>query len=537
MLLAELVATSTVVGSTSRRSVKVAALADLLRRLPLDEVEAAVGILIGRPRQGRVGVGWASVRRVDVSDAPSPTLTVAELDRVIDQVERTAGPGSVAERHQILTGLFARATRDEAAFLGRLLLGEVRQGALEGVMAEAVAKAAGVPAELVRRAAMLGGDLGRTAVVALAGGAPGLMEVGLSVMRAVQPMLAASATDVEAALAETGRASVEWKLDGARIQVHRAGDEVAIFTRNLNDITDRLPSVVAAVRALPVDQVVLDGESIGLDERGRPHRFQDTMSTFSREGRAGAAPAPTAVALQAFFFDVLHLDGEDLIDRPLQERLSLLDAIARPLRLPALVTADPAAAAGFAAEALAAGHEGVMVKALDCALPGGAPGRVVAQGEAGADARPRRAGRGVGSRASDRAGSPTSTWGPRDADGGFVMVGKTFKGLTDDLLRWQTDALPGSGHRHRRPGRPRAARAGRRGGLGRGTGVVAVPGRGGPALRPGPPLPRRQAGRPGRHHRDRPVAARLTHAARTMRPTEVKWHNPANTVQLCHTSW
>ncbi|HEY8058080.1 MAG TPA: hypothetical protein VID94_04980, partial [Acidimicrobiales bacterium] len=348
MLLAELVATSTVVGSSSRRSVKVAALADLLRRLPPGEVEAAVGILIGRPRQGRVGVGWASVRRVDVGPAPTSTLTVSDIDRFIDRVEHTAGPGSVAERHQLLTGLFARATPDEAAFLRGLLLGEVRQGALEGVMAEAVAKAAEVPAELVRRAAMLSGDLGRTAALALEQGEPGLAGVGLSVMRAVQPMLAASAPDVATALAETGPASIEWKLDGARIQVHRAGDAVAIFTRNLNDITERLPSVVAAVRALPVDRVVLDGESIGLDEQGRPHRFQDTISTFSRDRGTGGDPVPTAVALQAFFFDVLHLDGGDLVDRPLHERLSLLDTIAHPLRLPALTTADPALAADFA---------------------------------------------------------------------------------------------------------------------------------------------------------------------------------------------
>ena len=433
MLLAELVATSAVVGSTSRRSVKVATLADLLRRLPPAEVEAAVGILIGRPRQGRVGVGWASVRRVDAGAASTPTLTVSDLDLVIDRIEGTAGPGSLAERHQLLTGLFARATPDEAAFLGRLLLGEVRHGALEGVMADAVAKAADVPLELVRRAAMLSGDLGRTATLALAEGAPGLRRVGLSVMRAVQPMLAASATDVATALTETGPASIEWKLDGARIQVHRAGDEVAIFTRNLNDITDRLPSVVAAVRALPVDRVVLDGESIGLDEGGRPHRFQDTMSTFSREG-----PAATAVALQAFFFDVLHLDGEDLVDRPLRERLILLDSIAQPLRLPALTTADPVEAASFAAGALAAGHEGVMVKALD------APYQAGRRGGSWRKVKPVRTLDLVVLAAEWGHGRRTG-WlsnlhlGARGPDGGFVMVGKTFKGLTDALLRWQTE--------------------------------------------------------------------------------------------------
>jgi DNA ligase-1 len=250
-------------------------------------------------------------------------------------------------------------------------------------------------------------------------------------------MLAASAPDVATALAETGPASIEWKLDGARIQVHRAGDEVAIFTRNLNDITERLPSVVAAVRALPVDRVVLDGESIGLDERGRPHRFQDTISTFSRDRGTGGDPVP-GVALQAFFFDVLHLDGEDLLDRPLHERLSLLDTIAHPMRLPALTTADPVQAADFAAGALAAGHEGVMVKALD------APYQAGRRGGSWRKVKPVRTLDLVVLAAEWGHGRRTG-WlsnlhlGARGADGGFVMVGKTFKGLTDELLRWQTE--------------------------------------------------------------------------------------------------
>jgi DNA ligase-1 len=390
-------------------------------------------------------VGWASVQGVDVPPAATPSLTLGEVDGAIDRIERTTGSGSVAQRQAVLTALFERATAPEAGFLRRLLLGELRQGALEGVMADAVAKAAGVPADLVRRAAMFSGDLGGTAAIAMADGAAGLDGVGLTVLRAVQPMLAASAPDVRAALAETGPASIEWKLDGARIQVHRRGDDVAIFTRNLNDITARLPSVVAAVRALPVRDIVLDGESIGLDEGGRPRRFQDTMSRFGRRsdqapGHDGGDGPGLPAGLQAFFFDVLHVDGDDLVDRPLHERLDVLDAIARPLRLPAVTTADPDEAEAFAATALAAGHEGVMVKALDAGYQAGR------RGGSWRKVKPVRTLDLVVLAAEWGHGRRTG-WlsnlhlGARGQDGGFVMVGKTFKGLTDDLLRWQTERL------------------------------------------------------------------------------------------------
>ena len=437
VLLADLVATSDEVAATSRRSAKVATLADLLRRLDPSEVEAAVGFLVGRPRQGRVGIGWASVRNVDVTPAAEPTLTVADVDRAVTTIEGITGPGSVAERQSVLTGLFARATEPEGQLLGRLLLGELRHGALEGVMADAIAKAAGVPLDLVRRAAMLSGDLGATARIALTDGATGLEGVGLHVLRGVQPMLAASSTDVASALAETGPASVEWKLDGARIQVHRDGDQVAIFTRNLNDITERLPSVAAAVRALPVGRIVLDGESIGLDDSGRPHRFQDTISSFSRDQPGAGIAGP---GLQAFFFDVLHVDGDDLLDRPLEERLGVLDDVAAHLRLPAVRTDDALRADAFAAEALAAGHEGVMVKALD------APYQAGRRGGSWRKVKPVRTLDLVVLAAEWGHGRRTG-WlsnlhlGARGPDGTFVMVGKTFKGMTDELLRWQTERL------------------------------------------------------------------------------------------------
>jgi len=450
VLLADVVDTSARIAATSKRSEKIGVLADLLRRVEPAQVEPTVGYLVGRPRQGRIGVGWATLGRAASHPATTPSVTVAELDDALGAIDTTTGSGSMAARRIHLDELFGRLTEAEALFVRRLLIGELRQGALEGVMADAVARAAGVPVALVRRASMFSGDLGRTARVALTAGASGLEGIGLEVLRPVQPMLAGSSPDVAAALAETGRASVEWKLDGARIQVHRDADDVRIYTRNLNDITDRLPDVVAAIRRLPVHQVVLDGESIGLDEDGRPRRFQDTMSRFGaaavvpRAGGGGAAALAPAVdrlpGLQAFFFDVLHVDGEDLVDAPLAQRIDALDAIAPAQRLPALVTADPAEADRFAATALAAGHEGVMVKALDAPYQAGRRGGswrkvkpvltldlVVIAAEWGH-------GRRVGWLSNLHLGA-------RGDGGTFVMVGKTFKGLTDELLRWQTARL------------------------------------------------------------------------------------------------
>jgi DNA ligase-1 len=374
---------------------------------------------------------------VDVDPATSPSLTIADVDAALDRIQVTVGSGSTSGRQDLLRGLFGRATDDELGFLRRLLVGELRQGALAGVMTDAIAAAGAVPIALVRRAAMLSGDLGRVAVVALTEGEAGLHAVGLEVGRGVQPMLASGAPDVAAALADVGLASVEWKLDGARIQVHRDGDDVHVYTRNLNEITGRLPGVVEWARALPVRAVVLDGEAIGVDEDDRPRAFQDTMSSFGRDReRAGGAGG----ALEAFFFDVLHLDGVDLIDRPLGERLEVLDALAGPQRVPGLVTASADEATAFLERALASGHEGVMVKALDSTYDAGRRGGawrkvkpvwtldlVVLAAEWGHGRR--------------------SGWlsnlhlGARGPDGTFVMVGKTFKGLTDTMLEWQTREL------------------------------------------------------------------------------------------------
>ena len=433
MLLAEVVRTSETVASTRARSAKVGTLAALLRRLAPDEVEPAVAFLAGEPRQGKIGVGWATLRAVEPAPATEPSIQVLELDDAITALRSLAGPGSAGARRELLARLLGRATAAEADFVRRLLIGELRQGALEGVMTEAVSRASGVPLAAVRRAVMLAGDLGRVTALALGEGEAGLSAVGLEVLRPILPMLASTADDVASAIAALGPSSVEWKLDGARLQAHRKGNDVRLYTRNLNDVTARLPGVVALLHDLPVDQVVLDGEVLGLTDEG-PEAFQDTMSTFSR--RTGP---PAAGTLGAWFFDCLHLDGEDLLDRPLRDRSAALDR-ARAPRVPSFVTGDVEAASAFQAAALAAGHEGVMVKALsspyEAGRRGGAwrkvkPVRTLDLAVTGAEW-------GTGRR---RGWLSNLHLAAREEGGGYVMVGKTFKGLTDALLEWQTAEL------------------------------------------------------------------------------------------------
>jgi len=435
VLFAEVVAVSDALSGTRSKSAKIDALAGLLRRLAPDEIEVAVGFLVGAVRPGRVGVGWATLRDVDAPHARVPTLTVHDVDHAVAEVAATTGAGSASARRDRLAALFARAIEAESDFLRRLLLGELRQGALEGLMTEAIARAAAVPASDVRRAAMLSGDLCETARLAITGGRGALDGVHLQVLRPVQPMLAASAASVADALAATGPASVEWKLDGARIQVHRAGDDVRVFTRNLNDVTERLPEVVAAARLFGPRELVLDGEVIGLDDEERPRRFQDTMSRFEKQ-QLDAHGIP----LTALFFDCLHIDGDDLITRPLSDRLDALASFAGERRIPGTRTEDAEVAAEVLASALRNGHEGAMVKALDSVYEAGRRGAswrkvkpvhtldlVVLAVEWGSGRR--------------RGWLSNLHLGARLPDGGFVMVGKTFKGLTDELLTWQTERL------------------------------------------------------------------------------------------------
>jgi len=438
VLLDEVAATSAAVAASSARLAKVERLAACLRRLEPGEVRPAVAFLSGELRQRQIGVGWAALR--DAPDpAAAPTLTVAEVDAAFERIGRLAGPGSQAERRRLVGELFGRATAAEQRFLVGLLSGELRQGALEGAMVEAIAKAAGVPGAEVRRALMLRGALGPVAEVALAVGVPGLREFHLEVGRPLQPMLASTAPSIEAAMERVGEAAVEWKLDGARVQVHRAGPEVAVFTRTLDDITARVPEVVAAALALPVRAAVLDGEVIALHPDGRPHPFQVTAGRVG--SRLEVERLAATLPLTTFLFDLVHLDGQDLLDRTGAERHAALAAVVpEPLRMPRRVTADPLDAAAFLDDTLARGHEGVMVKSLAATWEAGRRGAgwlkvkpvhtldlVVLAVEWGHGRR--------------KGWLSNLHLGARDPAGGFVMLGKTFKGLTDKLLAWQTERL------------------------------------------------------------------------------------------------
>jgi DNA ligase-1 len=431
-LLAHLVAVSREVAGTRSRSRKVAILAELLHKLDPSEVPIAVGFLSGAPRQGRVGVGYTTVYSVERAPAGEASLTVHDLDRAVAEVEAARGSGSAVRRKQILGELLGRASDPEADFVRRLLTGELRQGALAGLMVDAIVEAAGVSGELARRALMLSGDLPRTAEIALSEGDDGLRAVGFELFQPILPMLASTAETVAQAVGSFERASVEWKLDGIRIQAHRRGDEVRLYTRNLNEITPALPVIVDAVRGLEVRQAVLDGEALWMGEDG-PAAFQDTVSQID----SGAPPE----GVVAFLFDVLHVDGDDLLDMPLAERTARLEAIAPHLKVPGILTSDPEEGQRVLDEALRVGHEGVVVK--DAASPYAAGRR----GKAWRKVKPVRtydlvvlgAEWGHGRR---RGWLSNLHLGARDpSTGGFVMVGKCFKGLTDELLEWQTKEL------------------------------------------------------------------------------------------------
>jgi DNA ligase-1 len=431
-LLAAVVTASRAVTETSSRSQKVAILAELLRALDPNEVPLAVGFLAGAPRQGRVGVGYSTIYGIEQAPAVEPSVTVDELDRAIFQIQGTTGSGSAAKRRQILTELLRRATGEEADFVKRLFTGELRQGALAGVMVDAIAKASAVPGELARRALMLSGDLTRTAEIAMTEGEEGLRDVGFELFRPIFPMLASTAEDVGEAVAAFERASVEWKLDGIRIQIHRRGEEVRVYTRNLNEITEALPGIVQAAGSLPVAQAVFDGEALWMSEAG-PAAFQDTVSRIDSE-------APPE-GIETFLFDLLHLDGEDLLDTPLGDRAARLEAIAPELKIPGVFTSDPEEGARVLEEALGEGHEGVVVKDATSLYSAGR------RGKAWRKVKPVRtydlvvlgAEWGHGRRQGWLSNLHLGARDPRTGE--FVMVGKCFKGLTDELLEWQTKEL------------------------------------------------------------------------------------------------
>lgn len=430
MQLADLAAASALVGATAARSTKVAALADALRAAGPDEVALAVLFLSGELRQRRTGVGHRSLSGLPPA-AAAPSLTPAEVDAAFEAMSVEAGPGATARRRALLHELFGRATGPEQRLLAGLVSGELRQGAQVALVTDAVAAAAEVPLQEVRTAVMLAGGLPEVAEAALRDGRDGLDRFRLEVGRPLSPMLAAPGADLADALARTPRPAVEWKLDGIRVQVHRVDDRVHVFTRSLDDITDRVPELVETALALPVRSVVLDGEALALLPDGRPAPFQVTAS------RAATRTAGTAVPLTPWFFDLLHVDGQDLLGLPLAERVEALERVV-PQRWRVPRTLD--GFEEFSAAALAAGHEGVVVKDL------GAPYEAGRRGGSWRKVKPVHTFDLVVLAAEWGHGRRTGRLsnlhlGARDPAGGFVMLGKTFKGLTDELLSWQTAEL------------------------------------------------------------------------------------------------
>jgi|SRR5579862_1451926 len=441
MRLLDLVTVSDDVGRASGRLDKIARLADVLKRCSADDIAIAVAFLSGATRQGRVGAGPASILAASAAaPAADASLNLTDVDAAFSTIQTTTGKGSTSKRGHALADLFARATAAEQDFLRRLLFGELRQGALEGVLADAVAKAAGLPAARVRRAAMLAGDLGVVAAAALTGGDAALDAFSVELMRPVQPMLADTADSVEDALTQlAGNAVLEFKIDGARIQVHKDGGDVRIFTRSLNDVTASAPEIVAAVRELPARSLILDGEAIALRSDGRPHPFQITMRRFGRT--RGVDAGATDLPLTPFFFDCLYCDGRVLMDDALERRLEVLTSVAPAFLVPRVTRPTVSDGVAFAELAIERGHEGVMAKGLDAIY---AAGR---RGSAWLKIKPVRtldlvvlaAEWGHGRR---RGWLSNLHLGSRDQEnGGFVMLGKTFKGMTDAMLASQTEQL------------------------------------------------------------------------------------------------
>ncbi|MCM2386908.1 ATP-dependent DNA ligase [Streptomyces albipurpureus] len=445
MLLARLAEASRDVAATSARSRKIGLLAKVFSDTDPQLVDLVIAYLAGRVPQGRIGIGWSALK-----DPPPPaataTLTVSGLDAALTALAAVQGPGSQRMRRRLLAELMSAATDEEQQFLTRLLLGEVRQGALDAIALEAVARAADAPAAAVRRAVMVDGSLPRVAQVLLTDGSSALARFGLRVGTPVQPMLAHTAKSVTEAVRTLAEpCAVEEKLDGIRIQVHRDGELIRVFTRSLDDITERVPEVGAAARAMAGDRFILDGEVIAFDPSGRPVPFQEIASRVG--SRTDVAAARALLPVSPVFFDVLTADGEDTLDLSGERRQAVLARIVpEPMRIRRMVVGDPhdrgqlVAAEEFMADTLRRGHEGVLVKAVKAPYVAGRRGRtwlkvkpvhtldlVVLAAEWGH-------GRRTGLLSNLHLGAQA-------ADGTFVMLGKTFKGLTDEMLRWQTGRL------------------------------------------------------------------------------------------------
>jgi len=437
-LLTTLVAVSAQVAQTSARSVKARLLADCLRTLDAEELEIAVLYLSGEIRQGRLGIGPSVLRASAQHPAPIANLTILEVDHAFDALMSIGGAGSSALRTKALQALFGRATGEEQQFLVRLLAGDLRQGALAGVMVDAIAKATEVPVAEVRRAAMYESNLGAIARAALTAGSAGLTRFQLKVMAPVDPMLAQTAKDVDEAL-ETlpGEVAFEWKMDGARIQLHKQGELVRIFTRGLNEVTDAIPEIAEQARRLPADELVLDGEAIAFTTTGRPHPFQTTMRRFGR--KLDVVRMQAELPIRAFYFDCLWHDKVSLVERPTRERFDALSrAVPAELLIPRLVTRSREAAASFYDEAMAQGHEGLMAKSLDAPYEAGNRGAswLKIKRAHTLDLVVLAAEWGHGRRHGKLSNLHLGALDPATQQ--YVMLGKTFKGLTDAMLEWQT---------------------------------------------------------------------------------------------------
>jgi DNA ligase-1 len=440
MLLVNVVETSRRVAETSRRLEKVDLLASLLRALDPEEVEIVVAFLSGYVRQGRIGVGWATIRAAAAPPAESAAVELHEVDRMLAALATVAGRGSEQRRSELLQTLFARATGAEQSFLTSLLIGEIRQGALEGVMLEALAKASSIAVERVRRAVMMAGDIAKVARSALESGEAGLGQYDVQLFRPVQPMLAQTAEDVEAALEDLGEAALEFKFDGQRVQVHSSGGDVRIFSRSLNDLTAAVPEIVETVRALPAHDLILDGEVLSITADGRPQPFQVTARRFGR--KLDLVRMREELPLSPFWFDLLFLDGQSLMDEPQSRRFSALAGLAPAGALvPRLVTGNSEEGEEFLRTAIEQGHEGIMAKAGNAPYAAGARGQswLKIKKAHTLDLAILAAEWGHGRRHGLLSNLHL---GARDVEkGGFAMLGKTFKGLTDEMLAWQTEQL------------------------------------------------------------------------------------------------
>ena len=445
MLLARVVEASHRITETSKRREKTEILATVLRQLKPEEAEPTVAFLSGSIRQGRIGIGFATLQAPDVQQnltdaAAVPVIEVADVDRTLGEIAEVQGSGAEQRRRQLLVGLLLKATRDEQHFIIRLLAGELRQGALEGIMIEGLAKATGIAVDRIRRAAMMAGSAIAIARIALETGEAGLSQFDIQLFRPVQPMLAGTAEDVTEALEDLGEAALEYKLDGARVQVHKSGQEVAIYSRQGNDVTVAVPEVVAAARALPADNLILDGEVLSLLPDGRPQPFQVSMRRFGR--RTDIDSLARELPMTPFWFDLLYLNGSPLVDEEQSRRFAQLAELTPAANLiPNMVTGDAGNAEDFLRMSLAIGHEGVMAKSRASVYAAGARGQswlkikhartldlVILAAEWGSGRR--------------RGWLSNLHLGARDTHkGGFAMLGKTFKGLTDEMLAWQTGAL------------------------------------------------------------------------------------------------